>query len=41
MDPIMEIARKHNIKVIEDVSHAHGALYKGKLTGTFGDRLFH
>jgi len=37
MDPIMEIARKHNIKVIEDVSHAHGALYKGKLTGTFGD----
>ena len=37
MDPIMEIARKQNIKVIEDVSHAHGALYKGKLTGTFGD----
>ena len=37
MDPIMEIARKHNIRVIEDVSHAHGALYKGKLTGTFGD----
>jgi len=37
MDPIMEIAHKHNIKVIEDVSHAHGVLYKGKLTGTFGD----
>ena len=37
MDPIMEIARKHNIKIIEDVSHAHGALYKRKLTGTFGD----
>ncbi|MDX1358494.1 MAG: DegT/DnrJ/EryC1/StrS family aminotransferase [Clostridia bacterium] len=37
MDPIMEIARKHNIKVIEDVSHAHGGLYKGKMVGTFGD----
>jgi len=37
MDRIMEIARKRNLKVIEDVSHAHGALYKGKLTGTFGD----
>jgi len=37
MDPIMEIARKHNIKIIEDVSHAHGALYKGRLTGTIGD----
>lgn len=37
MDPIMEIARKHKIKVIEDVSHAHGALYKGKIVGSFGD----
>jgi len=37
MDPIMNIARRHNIKVIEDVSHAHGALYKGKMVGTFGD----
>ena len=37
MDRIMTIARKHNLKVIEDVSHAHGALYKGKLAGTFGD----
>lgn len=37
MDPIMEIARKHDIKVIEDVSHAHGALYKGKMVGTIGD----
>jgi len=36
MDPIMEVAEKHGIKVIEDVSHAHGALYKGKLTGTIG-----
>ena len=37
MDPIMEIARKHSLKVIEDVSHAHGALYKGRLCGTIGD----
>ncbi|MCX5642044.1 MAG: DegT/DnrJ/EryC1/StrS family aminotransferase [Candidatus Omnitrophica bacterium] len=37
MDKIMAIARKHKIKVIEDVSHAHGALYKGKMVGTFGD----
>jgi dTDP-4-amino-4,6-dideoxygalactose transaminase len=33
----MEIARKHNLKVLEDCSHAHGALYKGKEIGTFGD----
>ncbi len=37
MDKIMEIARRHGIKVIEDVSHAHGALYKGRKVGTFGD----
>lgn len=36
MDPIMEIAEKHGIKVIEDVSHAHGGLYKGRLVGTIG-----
>ncbi|MCL6520574.1 MAG: DegT/DnrJ/EryC1/StrS family aminotransferase [Armatimonadetes bacterium] len=37
MDRIMAIARKHGLKVIEDVSHAHGGLYKGKKVGTFGD----
>ncbi|MEA3345591.1 MAG: DegT/DnrJ/EryC1/StrS family aminotransferase [Chloroflexota bacterium] len=36
MDPIMEIANKHGVKVIEDASHAHGGLYKGKLIGTIG-----
>ena len=36
MDPIMEVANRHGIPVIEDVSHAHGGLYKGKMTGTFG-----
>jgi dTDP-4-amino-4,6-dideoxygalactose transaminase len=37
MDPIMEIARRHNVKVIEDVSHAQGGLYKGRKLGTFGN----
>jgi perosamine synthetase len=37
MDRIMVIAKKHNIKVIEDCSHCHGSLYKGKMTGTIGD----
>ena len=37
MDPIMAIAKKYNLKVIEDVSHAQGGLYKGKKLGTFGD----
>lgn len=37
MDRILPIAQKHGVRVIEDVSHAHGALYKGKLTGTLGD----
>ena len=37
MDPIMAFAKKHNLKVIEDVSHAQGGLYKGKRVGTFGD----
>jgi len=37
MDAIMAIAKKHNIKVLEDCSHAHGAEYKGKKVGSFGD----
>ncbi len=37
MDPILAIARRHNLKVIEDVSHAQGGMYKGKMLGTFGD----
>lgn len=36
MDPIMEIAQRRGLKVIEDVSHAQGALYKGRLLGTIG-----
>ena len=37
MDRIMAIAKKHNLLVIEDVSHAQGGMYKGKKLGTFGD----
>jgi len=37
MDPIMEIARKHDIRVVEDGSQAHGATYKGKKVGSLGD----
>ena len=37
MDPIMAIAKKHNLKVVEDVSHAQGGLYKGRKLGTIGD----
>ena len=33
MDPILEIARRHNLKVIEDAAQAHGAKYKGRLAG--------
>ena len=36
MDPIMEIAKKHNILVLEDAAHAFGAVYKGKMVGTIG-----
>ncbi len=37
MDAILTIAKKHDLKVIEDVAQAHGARYKGKLCGSFGD----
>ena len=37
MDPIMEIAKKHNLYVIEDCCQAVGAAYHGKRVGTIGD----
>lgn len=37
MDPIMEIARAHNLYVIEDSAQAHGAEYKGRRAGSIGD----
>jgi dTDP-4-amino-4,6-dideoxygalactose transaminase len=36
MDPINEIARRHNLVVIEDAAQAHGAEYKGRRTGSLG-----
>ena len=36
MDPIMDIAKKHNLYVIEDCAQAHGATYKGQRVGSFG-----
>lgn len=37
MDAILDIARRHNLRVIEDAAHAHGAEYKGKKLGTWGN----
>ena len=37
MDPVMAVARKSNLWVLEDCAQAHMARYKGKLVGTFGD----
>lgn len=37
MDPIMEIAKKHNLIVIEDAAHAVYTKYKGKMIGSIGD----
>ena len=37
MDPIMAIAKKFGLYVIEDCAQAHGATYKGKIIGSFGD----
>lgn len=37
MDPIMAIAKKHDLRIVEDCAQAHGAIYKGKKIGTFGD----
>lgn len=37
MDPIMAMAEKYRLRVVEDCAQSHGATYKGKKTGTFGD----
>jgi len=37
MDAIKAVADKHGLKILEDASHAHGATYKGKPIGSFGD----
>ena len=37
MDPILAIARRHSLPVIEDCAQAHGARYRGRMVGTMGD----
>lgn len=37
MDRIVSICKKHHLKLIEDCAQSHGACFKGKMTGTFGD----
>ena len=37
MDRLMEIARRHNLMVIEDCAESHGATCRGRMTGSFGD----
>jgi dTDP-4-amino-4,6-dideoxygalactose transaminase len=37
MDPIMELAREHGLYVVEDCAQAHGASYRGRPVGSFGD----
>ena len=37
MDPIIELAKKHDILILEDAAHAFGAMYKGRKIGTIGD----
>lgn len=37
MDPILDVARRHGLKVIEDAAQAHGAYYRGRRVGSLGD----
>jgi perosamine synthetase len=37
MDAVLEIARRHNLYVVEDAAEAHGARYRGRLVGSLGD----
>lgn len=39
MDPIISIARKHNLKILEDGAQAHGSRYKGRRIGAHGDAV--
>lgn len=37
MDEIVNICKKHNLRLVEDCAQSHGACFNGKMTGTFGD----
>ena len=37
LEPILTLARRHGLRVIEDCAQSHGALYRGRLTGSLGD----
>ena len=37
MDPLLELAEKHGLSIVEDAAEAHGAMYKGKKVGSIGD----
>jgi dTDP-4-amino-4,6-dideoxygalactose transaminase len=37
LEPLLKICRKHNLPLVEDACQAHGAKYKGKVVGTFGE----
>lgn len=37
MEPIMKIAHKYSLRVVEDCAQSHGAKFNGRMTGTFGD----
>jgi dTDP-4-amino-4,6-dideoxygalactose transaminase len=40
LDPILALAKRHNLKVVEDCAHSLGATYKGRMVGTSGDASF-
>jgi dTDP-4-amino-4,6-dideoxygalactose transaminase len=40
MDPILEIARRYDLVIIEDACQSHGAVYKGRTVGSFGTGTF-
>jgi dTDP-4-amino-4,6-dideoxygalactose transaminase len=40
LDPILALAKRHNLRVVEDCAHALGAQYKGRMVGTDGDASF-
>jgi dTDP-4-amino-4,6-dideoxygalactose transaminase len=37
MDPLLELARRYGLKIVEDAAQAHGARYKGQMVGSLGD----